>query len=372
MRERSPARVLVVNCGSGSVQVDVVDPDEREEPVLRLDHHLDEDGGREALAEAVGAAGGIDAVAHRLVHGGVRRSPTRLAPEEVDRLRSLTWLAPLHLPPALDAAEELRRRFPEVAAVACFDTEFHDGLEPAARTLAVPARWRDEHGVERYGFHGPGHAWATERTAALLGRDRRDVQLVTAHLGGGSSAAAVRGGRSVDTTMGLTPLGGMAMTTRTGSLDPGILLRLVETGSTGDRLAEEINRHAGLVGISGTSSDLRDLYPAADAGDAAARLAIAVYARGVAHGIAAMAASLDRFDAVTFTGGAGAGSARLRTDVCRRLGVLGVELDPSDRTGELVEGEALVHAPTSAVPVAVVAAREATVIARSARRALAG
>lgn len=365
MAANADAPVLVVNCGSSSVEADLVTPDERRLTVVRVDRPLDDDRTRATVAAAVTDLPELSLVAHRLVHGGEQLQPTAINDAELARLNSLTRLAPLHLPPAIAAAELVRSMLPDVAAYACFDTEFHNHLAPASRTLPVPARWRDEHGIHRYGFHGPGHHWAMLRTAELLDQPLNELQAVTVHIGGGVSAAAIRDGHSIDTTMGFTPLAGMAMSTRPGSLDPGVLLEMLATGSPIDQLEHDINNDSGLAGLADGRSDLRDLYPAANAGDEQARLALDVYVTGIAQGIASMATDLDRVDAIAFTGGAGWGSARLRSEVCTRLAVLGVHIDTT-RNHDPLTDDALIQHDRSPVAVAAVRAQEAAIIARSA------
>jgi acetate kinase len=368
MKSIADGPVAVVNCGSSSVEIDLVDIDERASTILRVDHPLDDDHSHRAVVDAVQGLPDLAVVAHRMVHGGERLDPSPLDDTELARLRSISRLAPLHLPPAIRAAELIRSLLPDVPSFACFDTEFHAHLNPASRTLPVPVRWREGHGIHRYGFHGPGHHWATLRTAAMLDRPAEDLQLVTAHLGGGASAAAIRHGHSVDTTMGYTPLAGMAMGTRPGSLDPGVLLDLIERGSTIQQLTHEVNHDSGLAGLAGGRSDLRDLYPAAEGDDEHARLALDIYVAGIAQGIAAMATALDRLDAIAFTGGGGWGSVPLRMEVCARLATLDVRLDPLRNRGPILH-DVLVHRVGSAVAVAVVHAEEAVIIARSALRA---
>ena len=199
----SEATVLVVNCGSASVVLSLVDTSEKEQDLLHLEHSLGDDEAKlqDAIEEV---ADRIDLVAHRLVHGGDRLQPSLVDHDELARLDALAWLAPLHLPPAIEAARQVWRLLPDVPAYACFDTEFHAHLAPQSRELAVPSRWRSDHGIIRYGFHGPGHQWASERTAGLLSLPVSELDVVTVHLGGGASAAAVHGGHSIDTTMGLT------------------------------------------------------------------------------------------------------------------------------------------------------------------------
>lgn len=361
------APVLVVNCGSSSVTLDLVDDAGDGHPLLRLDRPLDEAGARGEVEDAAVRAGPLAAVAHRIVSGGARTAPAVIDDDVLSDLRRVASDdAPIHGPLGILGIAVVGEARPDVPAVACFDTEFHRGLALEARTLPLPASWRAVAG-ERRGFHGPGHEWASRRAAQILDRRPEDLHLVSAHLGGGASAAAIHGGRSVDVTMGSTPLEGMVMGTRSGSLDPAVVLASPE--GTGGR--EVLERESGLAGLSGRSSDLRELYPAADDGDGDARLAVDVYARSVAQGIAAMATSLPRLDAVVLTGGAGSGSARLRADVSDRLGVLGVRLD-AGANEEVGDGEGRLHGPDSPVALLSVVAREELVIAEAARRALPG
>lgn len=362
--------VLVVHCGSSRVTVDRVDADERSSPVLHLDRPLDRGEAVGELSHAIaGEAGEVAAVGHRFVHGGERRRPLLLDDEELVRLWSVAGLAPLHAPHALMGAEVARRALPRVPMVGCFDTEFHQHLDASSSTMPLPESWRTDWGVRRFGFDGCSHQWATEQVTRLLDRPPEDVHAVTVHVGSGVSAAAVTAGHSVDTTTALTPLGGISTTTRSGSLDPGILLHLLTHGVALDQVLDDVQHRSGLLGVSGRSGDLDDLHRAADDGDPRARLAVDVHVRGIAQGIASMAVSLPRLDAVAFTGALGATSARLRAEVCARLAALGVVLDGDRNQGAGCDAD-LVHAPSSAVAVAVVRSREELVIARAVRRLL--
>jgi len=252
--------------------------------------------------------------------------------------------------------------------VACFDTAFHATLPAEAFTYALPDAWRGL-GLRRFGFHGLSHAWAARRAAEILGRPPRHLRLVTAHLGAGASLAAVAGGVSVDTTMGFTPLEGLVMATRSGSVDPGLLLWVLRHEQlTVDELEDALTRRAGLLGLSGVSDDLRRVFEAADNGDDRSRLALGVYVHRLRAAVAAMAAAMDGTDALVFTGGAGEHSARLRRDACAGLGFLGVELD-HDRNDRAEGGtpDSVVSRDRARTAVVVVHAREDLEIARQVR-----
>jgi acetate kinase len=294
----------------------------------------------------------VEAVAHRVVHGGARfREPVAIDDKVERELAALADLAPLHNHPALSAIENARRALPDVPHVAVFDTAFHATLPPEASTYALPRRFREEHGIRRYGFHGLSVQWAAERVPV--------PQLVVCHLGGGCSVTAVRDGRSVDTTMGFTPLEGVPMATRAGSVDPGALLHLLRTNAvTVDALDRALEHQSGLLGLGG-SEDPRDLE---------GTFALAVYTYRIAGAVAAMAVALGGLDALVFTAGVGEGSAPVRAAICARLGFLGIELDPAANEG--AEPDAEVATAASAVRVVVVHAREDVVAARAARELL--
>jgi acetate kinase len=261
----------------------------------------------------------------------------------------------------VEAIETARRAIPDRPHVAVFDTAFHATLPDEAATYPLPARWRLELGLHRFGFQGISAQWATERI---------DVpRLVVCHLGGGSSVTAVRNGRSVDTTMGLTPLEGLPMATRSGSVDPGLLLYLLRQGHAGvDELEHALQHESGLLGLSELSPHVHVLEEAETTGDERARLALAIYTRRIAQAVAAAAVALDGLDAIVFTAGAGERSPRLRARICERLGFLGVELD--EEANQATGGDVEIAAPTSSVRVAVIASREDLVIARTVRRTL--
>jgi len=358
-------RVLVVNAGSSSLKLRLLDGADA------LVAQADLDAPRAAVddgavhAWVAGTGEGIDAVGHRVVHGGPRFSAaTRVDGEVRDELRALTDLAPLHQPKSLAALDAVSRALPGVPAVACFDTAFHATIPAEASTFAIPRTWRERWGVRRYGFHGLSHAYASRRAAEMTGAAR----VVTCHLGAGASLAAVRDGRALDTTMGFTPLDGLVMATRSGSVDPGALLWLLERARLGtDEMGAALEHESGLLGLAGTA-DMREVLTRADAGDAEARLAFDVYVHRLRAGIAAMAAALDGVDALVFTGGVGERSAPVRAAAAAGLGFLGVALD--DAANRAAGADAEIGAPGAPVRALVVEAREDLEIARGVRAAL--
>ena len=343
--------VLVMNAGSTSVKLSLVDDAGDARPIDSADQ----------------APPGLEAVAHRVVHGGERfRGPALLDDEAMEALAGLSALAPLHNGPALELAREARRRFPDVPQVAVFDTAFHATIPEEASTYALPAAWR-ETGIRRYGFHGLSVQWSSERAAAMLGAPPR--RLVVCHIGGGASCTAVLEGRSADTTMGFSPLEGLVMATRAGSLDPDIPLHLIlRRGVPPEDVERAINNESGLAGLAGTG-DMREVEAAAADGDAAAARALAVHDHRLAGAVAAMAAALGGLDALVFTGGAGEGSARLRAEAARRLAFLDVAVDAARNTSAAPDAE--ISAAGARVRTLVVRAREEIVIARAARAAIA-
>jgi len=357
-------RVLVVNAGSSSLKLRLLGPDD--EVVADRDvERWDGDSDHAEIAEFVGALSGVDAVGHRIVHGGSRfRAATPIDDEVLAAIEDLTALAPLHQPRAVAGVRATAKLLPDVAAVACFDTAFHATLPPAASTYALPAAWNERFGLRRFGFHGLSHAWATRRAAELLGRGQTELRLVTAHLGAGASLCAVDRGRSVATTMGFTPLEGLVMATRSGDVDPGLLLWLQQHGDiTVDELNDGLEQRSGLAGLSGTSGDMRDVLAGVDAGDDPARLAYDVWQHRLRAGVASMAAAMGGLDALVFTGGIGEHAGRARAEACAGLEFLGLSIDAAangDATGDAVIGDGVV----------VVTAREDRQIAAEVRSVL--
>jgi acetate kinase len=361
-------RILVVNAGSSSLKLRVLDEGDRVVSSVDLPAPRGQ-ADEERVARTIDGFGKVDAVGHRIVHGGTEFvDPVLIEGDVVARLRSLTDLAPLHQPKSLAALDAVSRILPGVPAVACFDTAFHAGMPAAASTYALPSEWRRRWSLKRYGFHGLSHAYASRRAAEFLGRRSEDLRVVTCHLGAGASLAAVLGGRSVDTTMGFTPLEGLVMATRSGSVDPGLVLWLEEhAGTPPSELAATLEHRSGLLGLAG-SADMRAILAKAAAGDAEADLALDVYVHRLRAGIGAMAASLGGLDVLVFTGGVGENAPAVRELGCRDLAFLGVQVDP-DRNG-LGDGDREIGPEDGPVKALVVVAREDLEIAREVRQIL--
>lgn len=328
-------RTLVVNPGSSSLKVSLLD-DGRE---------VHDDGGP------------YDAIGVRFVHGGSRTSAVLVTAAVLDELEAVSGLAPLHNPPALAAARDLVERHPGVPVVACFDTAFHATMPAAATTYALPQEWRERWDLRRYGFHGLSHSYAARRAAELLRRPLEELRIVTCHLGGGASLCAVRGGRSVDTTMGMTPMEGLVMQTRSGSVDPGLMLHLLQArGVTPDELERVLDRESGLLGLTGTSGDLREVTAAIGSGSTEAAAGLEVYVHRLVREIGAMAAATGGVDALVFTGGVGEHSPDVRRAAVDRLGFLGLGID--ELLNPEVSGDADVSASGASGSTLVVTARE--------------
>jgi acetate kinase len=356
--------VLVVNAGSSSLKLRVLGPDDA--VLATADVEPDDSS---ALGRFLAEVPEVDAVGHRVVHGGPRHtSPVLLDDEVVADLRALVPLAPLHQPAALAGIEAVARALPDVPAVACFDTAFHSTLPPEAFTYPLPREWRDRFGLRRFGFHGLSHAYASRR-AAELAAPHPARRVVTCHLGAGSSLAAVVDGRCVDTTMGFTPNEGIPMATRSGSVDPGLLTWLLDQGITAGELDDGLQHGSGLTGLVGTG-DMRAVTERADAGDPDASLAVDVWLHRLCAAIAAMAASAGGLDVLVFTGGIGEHSPSLRAAATARLGWLGVTID--DRAERDRDGaDADVSPSDTPVRTVVVRAREDIEIARGVRSVVA-
>jgi acetate kinase len=322
------------------------------------------DGGGAARALLGHLPADIAVVGHRIVHGAADfDAPAPLTDEVKDEVRSLSALAPLHNAAGLEGVAVAEELFGDADHVAVFDTAFHAGLAPAAHAYAGPHEWL-ERGLRRYGFHGINHEYAAHRAAHLLGRPLDELRLITCHLGSGCSLAAIRDGRSVDTTMGFTPLEGVVMGTRSGSLDPGLILHLLrEEGASADDLGTLLNHGSGLRGLSGVSADLREVLAARDAGDERAALAFDVYVHRLRFHLGAMLGSLGGLDAVVFTAGVGEHAAEVRAGALEPFAFLGVALDDERNAG--AQPDCDVAADGSAVHVMVVRAHEEWVIARS-------
>ena len=372
-------RVLVLNPGSSSLKASVIEPPEREPlATTALDWGADATRARgrvsaartvlEALDEAGIASSSIDAVGYRVVHGGARfTGPTRIDDTVIAAIDELASLAPLHNRIAAETIRGGRELLPDVPHVAAFDTAFHATLTPAGYRYPVPDAWFSDWGYRRFGFHGLSVTWSVGRAAELLGRPIGGLRLVVAHLGNGCSVTTVEAGRSVDTSMGMSPLEGLMMGTRAGSIDPGVILDLLRRDRlTVLALADVLDHDSGLLGVSGRSADVRDLLVAEAAGDQPAALALELFVRRAAAGIAACASCLPALDAVVFTGGIGEHSGPIRKRIVDGLAVLGVR----KITGNEVQEDALLSEPGDRPAVLRVAAREDVVIADAVRTLL--
>ncbi len=362
--------VLVVNVGSSTVKLHVVAPDGSRRRSTELDGAADLD----ELDRAIAALGAVDAVGHRIVQGGPHHvGPERVTDELLDDLDTVAELAPLHDPPAIDMVRRVRRARPELEAVVCFDTAFHATLPPSAYLYAVPREWTETWGIRRYGFHGLSHRYAAHRAADLLGRQVRELKVVTCHLGSGASLAAVDGGRCIDTTMGFTPVAGLVMATRSGDVDPGALLWLQQrAGLTAAEVEDALLHRSGLAGLCGGSGDMRSVLAGADAGDELCAQALDVYVHRLRAGIAAMAVALGGLDVVVFTGGVGEHAAAVRAETAAGLALLGVAIDADANQGvDVAEVDADITGPGATAVTLVVAAREDQEIAREVRTVLA-
>ena len=369
-------RVLAVNAGSSSLKLSVVEDGGASGWGTVATETLPAPGGQldqGPLRDILSAHSPIDAVGHRIVHGGTEfTQPVLVDARVVGRLEALTDLAPLHQPKSLRGLEVVSKLLPKVPAVACFDTAFHATIPLAAATYALPPQWRRRWDLRRYGFHGLSHAWASRRAGEMLlpnsGEGPRTLSVVTCHLGAGASLAAVANGKSVDTTMGFTPLEGLVMATRSGSVDPGLLLWLEEhIGMPPSELASTLEHRSGLLGLAG-NSDMREVLKAEAAGDPNATLAIAVYLHRLRASIASMAAALGGLDAMVFTGGVGEHSPPVRGRTAEGLGFLGVSVDPG--LNEDAAPDAELSVAGAKVRTLVIEAREDLEIAYGARQVL--
>ncbi len=306
----------------------------------------------------------VGAVGHRVVHGGSHFSgATLITPEVLEKMSQQARLAPLHNPPILLSIHESLRILPGIPQVAVFDTSFHSTLPPRAYLYAIPYRFYTDHEVRRYGFHGTSFASVAKKTGRLLDGDIGGLKMVIAHLGNGASVAAIDGGESVDTSMGLTPLEGLVMGTRPGDVDPGVMLYLLrDLGIPLDEVDGILNKESGLLGLSGVSNDMRDVEAGAAGGDERCRLALDVYAYRVKKYVGAYAAAMGGLDVLVFTAGVGENDAAMRSAICDGLGFLGIELDPAvnDTTRAVARD---ISTPRSRVRVLVVPTDEEGMIA---------
>ncbi|NYD40359.1 acetate/propionate family kinase [Nocardioides panaciterrulae] len=360
----APVRGLVERLGSGDAQLTHTDADGEHETALDGDDHAAALAAvHDALAASGVEEGSLVAVGHRVVHGGARLTRPHLVDDEVlADIEHAARLAPLHNPPALEGIRSARATYPSLPQVACFDTAFFADLPAAAATYALDRELAGREEIRRYGAHGISHEYVAGEAARLLGRP--DARLITLHLGNGASAAAVRAGRPVETSMGLTPLEGLVMGTRGGDLDPGILLHLLRHARLdADGLDDLLEHRSGLQGLAGCH-DFRDLLAAVDAGSVAARTAYDVYCHRLRKYVGAYTAVLGGLDGLVFTAGVGEHVARLRADALAGLQVLGLEVDPARNTAP-ADGPRPISPDDSPVTVLVVPTDEELAIARA-------
>jgi acetate kinase len=358
-------RVLVVNAGSSSVKLRLLNGDDS------LEQSADLPAGPDGfdttqLAQLLRRWPDPDVVGHRVVHGGsIFNGPVVIDAAVREQLRDLTALAPLHQPKSLAALDAVTSLLPNVTAVACSDTAFHSTIPPAAATYAIPREWREKYGVRRYGFHGLSHAYCSQRAAQLVGQPIDGLRMVTCHLGAGASLAAIRAGRSADTTMGFTPLEGLVMATRSGTVDPGLVLWLEEHEQLSPHeVATALEQRSGLLALAGTG-DMGEVVRRADVGDVDATLALDVYIHRLVAGIAAMASATGGIDVLAFTGGVGEHSAAVRRLAAGRLAFLGVAISSDDN--DAVDGDTEITVDGQSVRTLVITAREDLQIARESR-----
>lgn len=363
--------ILVLNAGSSSQKMAVfavTGAGDVPAPVWeRTIERTDAAGGAvaDALRELIAGGTVIHAAGHRVVHGGREyRETTRITPDVIVAIERLSPLAPAHNPASLAGIAAVTRVLGDnVPQFAAFDTAFHATLPDAAAAYGLPfALWQD--GVRRYGFHGISHRYVMERTAQLLHRDKSELKIISCHLGNGCSVAAIKNGMSVDTSMGFTPMDGLMMGTRSGSVDPGILLYLLrERGGTAESLDNLLNNESGLKGISGVSGDMRDVVAAVDAGNGRAKLAFDAFVHRLRFHIGAMLPTLGALDALVFTGGIGEHSAAVRAAACAGLAFLGIRLDPAKNLAA-TNGDADIAGDDAPVRILIITAREDAAIAR--------
>ncbi|MGC4095628.1 MAG: acetate kinase [Nitrospira sp.] len=385
--------ILVINCGSSSLKFAVIDPSSGKsliqgiaerlnsaEATLQVKSaelgrhtdakpHLSHAKAMDAILEKLRGIN-IGAVGHRVVHGGEYFSDSvELNDDAIAKIDLCSPLAPLHNPAHIVGIRIAKHSFPNLPHVAVFDTAFHQTMPPRAYFYALRYQLYEEYKIRRYGFHGTSHRYVSEQAALMLGKPSGELQMITAHLGNGCSACAVKNGQSQDTTMGLTPLEGLVMGTRSGDVDPNLLLFLVEhTGRELREVTDLLNRGSGLLGLSGLSNDMRSLLEAAEGGDERAELAISVFCYRLAKYILGLAASLDRLDALVFTGGIGENSAAVRARTLDCLKILKPQLDPALNQSNGRDTAGRITTAESGLLAMVVATNEELVIAREAAR----
>jgi acetate kinase len=367
--------ILVLNMGSTSLKLSTINWDATMELTIQEIGWTDSIGKEAALRRLGEALKAFDhqhiaAVGHRIVHGGPHFTrPVLIDAAIEDDLHRLAVLAPLHNPRALLGVDTARLLFPNIPHVAAFDTMFHASLAPEAYLYAVPYEWYTNWGIRRFGFHGLSYQGATRRVAEILGLPVTSLRLVICHLGGGCSVAAIHNGRSVETTMGYTPLEGVPMATRSGSIDPGIILALLRRGLLSvEELEDELEQRSGIAGVAGGTGDMQQLLQAVRAGDERARLARDIFCHRVSMAIGAMAVAARGLDVLVWTGGIGEHAAGIRDLICRELAWMGIALDSV--ANELMEGDRIISPKGSTPAVVVLRAREDLEVAQAVRQVL--
>ena len=389
-------KTLVINCGSSSLKYQLIDMSTEESMVQGLVERIGIEGSiltqkvegkdkyiintnikdhkdaiklvLEALVDSIhGVIKSMDeisAVGHRVVHGGEKYSDSVLIDDEVLKsIKDCIVLAPLHNPPNVIGIEACKELMPNTPMVAVFDTAFHQTMPKHAYICPVPYELYEKYGVRKYGFHGTSHKYVSYKVAETMGKDIKDLKIITCHLGNGCSLAAVKNGKSVDTSMGFTPLAGVMMGTRSGSIDPSVISFLIEQhGYTIEQIDELLNKKSGILGISGVSSDFRDVLEAAESENERAKLALEIFYYKVRTQIAAYAGAMGGVDVIVFTAGIGENVGQLRKDVCNYFGYLGVEID--DKANDTFSEEIVISTPASKVKVAVIPTNEELAICR--------
>jgi acetate kinase len=388
----TPAPVLAINAGSSSIKFALYQVGPQQTPSLHgqldrigldgttlswttssgsAERPLDAPHGEEATGllidwlETQDVFGSISAVGHRLVHGLARTEPAEITSDVLVELRRAIPYAPNHLPREIELVEALRARYPQLVQVACFDTAFHGAMPPVAKLLPIPRRYYTK-GVRRYGFHGLSYAYLIEELARIAGPEAANRRVILAHLGNGASLAAVKEGRSIDTSMGFTPAAGLVMSTRTGDLDPGVVSFLARTEAmTATEFEQMVNHESGLLGVSELSSDMRDLL-SREVADVRAAEAVALFCYQVKKWVGALAAALSGLDTLVFSAGIGERSAPIRARICEGLDFLGIEL----HSGRNAAHAAVISTDSSRATVRVMRTDEELMIARSVSRVL--
>ena len=392
----APENILVVNSGSSSLKFTLYridgekklanglverigsenanmvyrrgDAPKTEKPVRALDHSealkLVCDALTDPETGVIGSLSEVDAIGHRVLHGAeIFKEAVLLTPETLAEVKKLVPFGPLHMPPNVGGVEACQKIFPGVPNVAVFDTAFHQTMPACAARYAIPDEYRTKYGIRKYGFHGTSHHFVTLAAAEFLGKKPEETNLVTCHLGNGSSLAAIKGGKVYDTTMGLTPLAGVVMGTRSGDLDPAVVLELVRKGMTADQIDALLNKKSGLLGVGGIGSgDMRDIVNAAEAGNAGAELALEMWAHRIVQYVGGYFALIGGADAIVFTGGIGENSVAARERVLSRLACLGVDFDPEANATR--RGPCYLTKPGSKVAAVVIPTDEELMIAR--------